>query len=98
LSVQNVFHPYFEEDERGAAHQRVDRHHGEAVEPEQQHAHSGTLIQKSEASWSMFEKIDIQNIVIGSKLNYNSFFKKKYFWLVFSMACELCLKVSKKHK
>jgi hypothetical protein len=34
---------YLEEDERGAAHQRVNGHHREAVEPQQQGAHSGKL-------------------------------------------------------
>jgi len=34
---------YLEEDERGAPHQRMDGHHREAVEPQQQSAHSSKL-------------------------------------------------------
>jgi hypothetical protein len=39
--------PYLEEDVRGAAHQRVNRHHREAVEPQQQRAQPRVLTIKN---------------------------------------------------
>ena len=42
--------PNLEEDECGAPHQRVDRHHREAVEPQQQRAHPGKLEQVKKKS------------------------------------------------